>query len=77
MGETFYSTLFYYMMPGEPALVTWWQGVGAVINVTHPPAVAWFERRLRRLMHLYGIDGFKFDAGEDIYVPAGSENRID
>ena len=53
---------------GEPALVTWWQGRGAALNVSSPRAVDWFEGRLRRLMAATGVDGFKFDAGEAQFV---------
>ena len=34
----------------EPALVTWWQGQGVMLNVTSVTALAWFEKRLRRLI---------------------------
>jgi alpha-glucosidase (family GH31 glycosyl hydrolase) len=43
--------------------------VGAVWDFTNPAAAAEFRRRLVRLQRLYGIDGFKFDAGEANLVP--------
>jgi len=32
--------------------------------LTHPEAVEWFQGELSRLQRDYGIDGFKFDAGD-------------
>ncbi|KAL3925818.1 MAG: hypothetical protein SGPRY_003561 [Prymnesium sp.] len=54
---------------GKPALVRWWQGRGAVLNVSDDRALDWFEQRLRRLMNETGVDGFKFDAGEGEFAP--------
>jgi len=55
---------------GEPALVDWWQGQGAVLNVTKKEALVWMEYRMRALMASTGVSGFKFDAGEASFVPA-------
>ena len=44
----------------------WWNGVSAIIDFTHPLGAKWFARELGRLQSDYGVDGFKFDAG-DIY----------
>mmetsp|Transcript_50876 Transcript_50876/g.150000 ORF Transcript_50876/g.150000 Transcript_50876/m.150000 type:complete len:334 (+) Transcript_50876:1443-2444(+) len=55
---------------GTPALVQWWQGRGALLNVSDAHALAWFERRLRALMDATGVDGFKFDAGEASFAPS-------
>eukprot|EP00965_Chrysotila_dentata_P230266 6197670-Pleurochrysis_carterae.AAC.1 len=57
---------------GAPAVVPWWQGKGALLNVSSADACAWFVGRLRRLMAEVGIDGFKFDAGETQFVPRGA-----
>lgn len=54
---------------GEPALIRWWQGYGAALDMSNPGALDWWLRGLRRLQSEYGIDGFKFDAGEGNYVP--------
>ena len=45
------------------ACVTWWNGVSALLDFTHPNAVAWFDEQLARLTRDYGADGFKFDGG--------------
>ena len=47
-----------------PAAVSWWNGCSALLDFTHPNAVAWFSEQLDRLVKDYGVDGFKFDGGE-------------
>jgi len=54
---------------GAPALVRWWQGYGGLIDVSNPAALAWWRAKLGRLQNEFGVDGFKFDAGEGNYVP--------
>ena len=46
-----------------PAPINWWNGTSALLDFTHPNAVAWFDEQLERLVRDYGADGFKFDAG--------------
>ncbi|MCB0497089.1 MAG: alpha-galactosidase [Cyclobacteriaceae bacterium] len=47
-----------------PQLVDWWNGISAVIDLSHPNGSKWFQDRLDYLQSEYGIDGFKFDAGD-------------
>ena len=47
--------------PAAP--VNWWNGTSALLDFTHPNAVAWFDEQLERLVRDYGADGFKFDGG--------------
>jgi alpha-glucosidase len=55
---------------GGPAAIRWWNGISAVLDLSNPRAEAWFKQQLRRLQDVYGIDGFKFDAGDTgFYVP--------
>lgn len=54
---------------GEPAIRRWWDGYSAVMDFSNPQAVEWYCNRLESLKERYGIDGFKFDAG-DIYFYA-------
>ncbi|GAB4563741.1 MAG: glycoside hydrolase family 31 protein [Anaerolineales bacterium] len=55
---------------GEPYPVQWWQGVGALLDVSNPSALEWFRERLERLQRQTGLDGFKFDAGEAAFFPS-------
>jgi len=52
---------------GKPAVREWWNGYSAVVDVTGGEGLAWFEGQLDRLRREYGIDGFKFDAGDTPY----------
>lgn len=54
----------------EPAMIKWWNGYSALLDFTNPAAVKWFNEQLDRLVHDYGIDGFKFDAGDMQFYPA-------
>jgi myogenesis-regulating glycosidase len=54
---------------GAPRLIQWWQGQGGLLDVTNPEACEWFLQRLHALQAATGLDGFKFDAGEAIFVP--------
>ncbi|MDR0542755.1 MAG: glycoside hydrolase family 31 protein [Dysgonamonadaceae bacterium] len=48
----------------EPAMVNWWNGYSACLDLTHPDAAGYFISQLKTLQAEYGIDGFKFDAGD-------------
>lgn len=49
---------------GRIASRTWWNGKHPVLDLSNPKAVQWFYDTADRLMHTYGIDGFKQDAGD-------------
>lgn len=49
---------------GRPAILEWWDGHSAHLDVTHPEATHWFLAQLERLRSDYGVDGFKFDGGD-------------
>ena len=51
-----------YGMP-YPAPIRWWNGCSALLDFTHPNAVAWFDEQLDGLKRDFGVDGFKFDGG--------------
>lgn len=54
-----------------PGLVWWWQGVlASYVDFTNPEAVTWWSSRLQQLRDEYGIDSFKFDAGESNWLPS-------
>ena len=49
---------------GEVAIKHWWDGYSAVLDLSNPEALDWFRAQLDGLMADYGVDGFKFDAGD-------------
>lgn len=46
------------------AVVTWWNGRSAVIDLSNPDARAYIKGQLEEMQRNYGVDGFKFDAGD-------------
>jgi len=57
--------------PNDPAMVTWWNGKSALLDLTNPGARTWFTGELSRLQSDYGVDGFKLDAGDpEFYKPS-------
>ncbi|XP_069482938.1 myogenesis-regulating glycosidase [Ambystoma mexicanum] len=52
-----------------PAMIQWWNGIGAILDFTNPNAREWFQNNLKRLKSKYFISSFKFDAGETSYLP--------
>ncbi|NQV49867.1 MAG: alpha-galactosidase, partial [Candidatus Marinimicrobia bacterium] len=52
---------------GEPAIVRWWNGASALLDLTNPDAFDWFKSQLDKLINEYGVDGFKLDAGDFEY----------
>jgi len=53
----------------RPMMIEWWNGFSAVLDFSNPAAVRWFHEQLSNLQTRYGIDGFKFDAGDSEYYP--------
>lgn len=56
-----------YEPNGDAAIRKWWCGYSAVLDLTNPDAVNWYNAQNKLLMDEYGIDGFKFDAGDVKY----------
>ncbi|XP_003723825.2 myogenesis-regulating glycosidase [Strongylocentrotus purpuratus] len=52
-----------------PALVKWWQGEGALLDVTDNRSRQWYLNNLQSMRSDYGLDSFKFDAGEADFFP--------
>lgn len=49
---------------GQPAIIRWWNGASALLDFSNPKAAEWFKSQLNKLRIEYGVDGFKFDAGD-------------
>ena len=49
---------------GDPVAANWWNGKSATIDFSDPLGAGWFDRQLLRLQRDFGIDGWKFDAGD-------------
>jgi len=46
------------------AIIRWWNGASAELDLSNPGAQKWFHHQLDYLQKEYGVDGFKFDAGD-------------
>ncbi|MFV0270068.1 MAG: glycoside hydrolase family 31 protein [Macellibacteroides fermentans] len=49
---------------GQAAIISWWNGYSASYDLSNPKAVEYLKQQLRNMQKEYGIDGFKFDAGD-------------
>ncbi|MDA3959480.1 MAG: glycoside hydrolase family 31 protein [Planctomycetota bacterium] len=49
---------------GHPVYSEWWNGVSAVLDLSRELDRSWLQGELDRLQRVYGVDGFKFDAGD-------------
>lgn len=59
-------------------IASWWQGHDAgAVDFTNPAAATWFTERLRKLQQETGIDAFKFDAGEVLFLPTQTRLHSD
>lgn len=54
----------------QPALINWWNGYSAELDFTNPNAVKWYKAQLQSMVTNYGLDGFKFDAGDMEFYPS-------
>ncbi len=48
---------------GKIAVVEWWNGFSAMLDLTEENDRKYLDGRLQYLMQTYGVDGFKFDGG--------------
>lgn len=61
---------FFMEKPRDPAMVSWWNGKSAMLDLSNPEAKAWFIGELQRLQKAYGVDGYKLDAGDTTFYKA-------
>jgi alpha-glucosidase (family GH31 glycosyl hydrolase) len=55
----------------KAAIIRWWNGASACLDLSNPKAQKWFKERLDYLVDEYGVDGFKFDAGDARFYTDG------
>lgn len=48
---------------GDVAVFSWWNGFGALLDMTDEYNRAFLKKQLDKLIDEYGVDGFKFDGG--------------
>jgi alpha-glucosidase (family GH31 glycosyl hydrolase) len=56
----------------KAAIIRWWNGASACLDLSNPKTVKWFQDRLDYLVKEYGVDGFKFDAGDARFYADGA-----
>ncbi len=53
----------------KAAIIRWWNGASACLDLSNPKTQEWFKEELDYLVNEFGVDGFKFDAGDaDFYI---------
>lgn len=55
----------------KAAMIRWWNGASACLDLSNPKAQAKFKQKLDYLVKEYGVDGFKFDAGDADFYTGG------
>jgi len=48
----------------RPASIRWWNGMSGLLDLSNPESEMWFKDQLKSLVSIYGVDGFKLDAGD-------------
>ncbi len=59
---------------GEFAVRKWWNGFSCVLDLSNPDACNWFKEKLDYVIAEYGVDGFKFDAGDPYMYAEGDQS---
>ncbi|MBQ9964833.1 MAG: glycoside hydrolase [Clostridia bacterium] len=66
----YYDRRFLRNKAGEIAIVPWWNGYSAILDMRNEWDRAFLDDQLQTLMREYGVDGFKFDGGGyGMYLP--------
>jgi len=55
----------------KAAVIRWWNGASSCLDLSNPKAREWFKGKLDYLVEEYGVDGFKFDAGDAHFYTNG------
>ena len=48
----------------KAAIIRWWNGSSACLDLSNPKTQKWFKEKLDYLVNEFGVDGYKFDAGD-------------
>ena len=59
----------------KAAIIRWWNGASACLDLSNPDAMEWFRGELDHLVDAYGVDGFKFDAGDASFYKGNIASR--
>jgi alpha-glucosidase (family GH31 glycosyl hydrolase) len=51
----------------KPLILQWWNGYSACLDLSNPDTKKWLQQKLDFFQQQYGVDGFKFDAGDAPY----------
>lgn len=55
--------LFMRNEDGEITVAHWWNGFGAILDLSNPVDAEYLDNQLQALIHDFDVDGFKFDGG--------------
>ena len=70
-----YDSIFLRNNEGKIALVEWWNGYSAILDLRKECDKKYLGDKLDFLMSEYGVDGFKFDGGSyEMYAPCSMIN---
>ena len=61
---------------GKVAIREWWTGFSAVLDLSNPDARSRYHGELKRLQKCYGVDGFKFDAGDAYFYRDDDQTQL-
>ena len=61
----------------DPAIIGWWNGKSACYDLTNPDAYNHLLGILKGMQQEYGVDGYKFDAGDAGFYNPGNQDYYD